>query len=263
MSRKTVASRPALAWGLLAARLAAIAIVTVVMWAILAGFFDTPGFPPSMVWATAGLLPVNLLSLWLVLRLYRREGISLRDALGIRRGKIGRDILWGLLWLVVVNTPFMVGVSGTVFLMYGADAPAAFETIFVNPEATSDIAPLWLLVISIITVIPFMLINAPTEELVYRGYGMDGIATKHGGVFAVIATSILFGVQHMAFAATPPGMLVFFVAFTLWGAAAAIIVRKQKRLFPIVIAHWIINIMLAAPAIVFPILQLTGVIPTQ
>lgn len=252
-----------LAWGILAARIVAVIVVTLVMWGLLAGFFDTPGFPPSTLWATVGLLPVNIFCLWLVLRLYRREGISLRDALGIRQGKIGRDILWGLLWLFVVNIPYVLAISGTVFLLYGADAPAAFETIFVNPEATTAISPVWLLVISIVSVIPFMIINAPTEELVYRGYVMRGLAEKHGGAFAVIATSVTFGVQHMAFAATPAGMIVFFVAFTVWGLGAAIIVRKQGRLFPIVVAHWLINIMLAAPAIIFPILLLTGTIEPE
>lgn len=29
------------------------------------------------------------------------------------------------------------------------------------------------------------------------------------------------------------------------------------------IAHWIVNIMLAAPGIVFPILQLAGVLPAS
>ncbi|MDJ1371490.1 CPBP family intramembrane glutamic endopeptidase [Gulosibacter molinativorax] len=252
-----------LAWGILAVRIGSIAVVTVVAWLVLAGLFDTTGFPPSTIWATLGLLPVNLLCLWLLRRLYRREGMTLRDALGIRRGKVGRDILWGLLWLVVMNVPFAVAVAGTVFLLYGADAPAAFETIFVNPEAESAISLAWLLVIAIVSVIPFMLINAPTEELVYRGYAMSGIARRRGGAVAVIATSLVFGVQHMAFAATVPGMLVFLVAFTLWGAAAALIVRWQGRLFPVVVAHWIINFMLSSPGIVFPILQLAGVIEAE
>lgn len=254
--------RSSLAWGILAVRIGSIAVVTVMMWAVLAVALDEPGFPPGTMWATLGLLPVNLVCLWLVRRLYRREGIAWRDALGIRPGKVGRDILWGLLWLIVMNVPFMVAVVGTVYLLYGVNAAAAFETIFVNTEASTSILPSWLLVISIVSVIPFMLINAPTEELVYRGYALTGIAERSGGPIAIIASSLLFGLQHVLFAATGPGMLVFFVAFTVWGAVAAVIVRRQGRLFPIVIAHWIINIMLAAPGLAFPILQLTGVLDT-
>ena len=71
------------------------------------------------------------------------------------------------------------------------------------------------------------------------------------------------GVQHILFAATVPGMLVYFVAFTVWGLGAAVIVSKQGRLFAVVIAHWIVNIMTSSPAIILPILQLMGVIPVH
>lgn len=74
-------------------------------------------------------------------------------------------------------------------------------------------------------------------------------------------TSLLFGLQHTLFAATVPGMLVFFVAFTLWGALAAVIVSLQRRLFPVVVAHWIINIFMSSPALLVPTLQLMRVLP--
>lgn len=101
----------------------------------------------------------------------------------------------------------------------------------------------------------------PPEELVFRGYGRLGIESRWGSAIAIATTSLLFGVQHIFFAASAPGMLVFFVAFTVWGLMAALIVRKQGRLFPVIVAHYIINILLSAPALVFPILQLAGVIP--
>ena len=249
------------AWILLTVRLGSILIVTVVLWVVLRATAGIESFPPSTTWATLGLLPVNALCLLIVRKFYRDKGVSLRAALGIQKGRIGRDVLWGLLWLFVLNIPFMAVVAGTVFALYGSDAPSAFATIFFDPASSVRMEPVVLLVISLVAVIPFMLINARTEELVFRGYGLDGIASRWGATVAIVATSLLFGAQHILFAATVPGMLVYFIAFTVWGLCAGFIVRKQGRLLPVVIAHWIVNIMMSSPAIILPILQLTGVVP--
>lgn len=257
------APTPARAWGLLGVRLGAVLVFTGVMWAVASGFFDDASFPPNTLWATLGLLPVNVLCLVLVRRLYRAAGQTLVDALGVRRGRVGRDLLWGLLWLVVLNVPFGAAVAGTVFAMYGADAPAAFETVFFDSSLEQYQDPAMLLVIGLISVLPFMVLNAPAEELVFRGYGLRGLERRLGPVAAVACTSVLFGLQHILFAPSRPGMVVYFVAFTVWGTLAAVIVRKQGRLFPVVIAHWVVNFALSSPAIVFPILQLAGVLAAR
>lgn len=255
---KSVARR---AWCLLAVRLGSVLIITLVVWLLVCASTGIESFPPETMWATLGLLPVNVICLVLVRRFYRDEGVSLGSAMGIRRRRIGRDILWGLLWLSVLNVPFVLAVAGTVFALYRGDAPWAFSTIFFDPAASVQMEPTALLVISLLAVVPFMMINAPTEELVFRGYGLDGIGPRWGGAVATLITSLLFGAEHILFAATVPGMLVYFIAFTIWGLCAAIIVRKQGRLFPVVIAHWIVNILMSSPAIVFPILGLAGGVP--
>lgn len=251
-----------LAWKLLSIRLGSVLVFSVVTWLIIRSTSQVDSFPPSTVWATLGLLPVNVVCLWLVRKFYRDEGTTLREALGVRPGRIGRDILWGFLWLCLLNIPFIVVVSGTVLLMYGADAARAFETIFFDASAEISMSPAVALMIAAVSVVPFMLINAPTEELVFRGYALQRLAHRWGGTAAILCTSLLFGAQHIFFAATTAGMVVYFFAFTVWGLIAAIIVRRQGRLFPVVIAHWIVNIMLSAPAIVFPVLQLAGVMET-
>ena len=40
-----------------------------------------------------------------------------------------------------------------------------------------------------------------------------------------------------------PGMVVYGFAFFAWGVTAGIIVHKQRRLAPMVIAHWIVNLV--------------------
>lgn len=248
------------AWSLLALRLGMVLAISLLTWVILRSAAGVSAFPPDTIWATLGLLPVNIVCLLLVAKFYREQGRSLREAMGIQHGRIVKDIGWGLLWLIVLNVPFVLAVSGTVLLMYGAQAPEAFATIFVAPTAQTSISPVWLLIIGLIAVIPFIVLNAPVEELVFRGYGLNGLQPGLGRVGAIIMTSLLFGAQHIFFAATIPGMVVYCIAFTVWGGIAAVIVTRQGRLFPIIIAHWMINFMLSAPALVLPILMLTGVV---
>ncbi|MCI9888010.1 CPBP family intramembrane metalloprotease [Micrococcales bacterium 31B] len=235
-------------------------LVACVSWLALRVATGTSAFPPSSVWATLGLVPVNLICLVLVRKYYRELGLGLREALGVRRGRLERDVLWGLLWLCVLNIPFTLAVGATVFALYGPAAPRAVETIFFDASAQSPLAAVPLLVLSPVAIVPFMLINAPTEELVFRGYALTGLTRAWGAPAGKLVTSGVFGAQHIVFAATPPGMLVYFVAFTAWGLTASLIVRLQGRPLPVAIAHWITIIMLSAPGIVFPILMLVGVV---
>lgn len=207
------------------------------------------------------LLPVNVVCLLVVRRLYRVRGRTLKQALGVEPGRVGRDVLWGLLWLAVLYVPFALVIVGTVVMLYGADPLHAFATIFFDPASSIPIDPIHMLLLSIVAVVPFMLINAPTEELVVRGFALESVTRRFGAVAGVAVTSLAFGAQHIVFAATPAGMLVFFLAFTVWGVVASLIVRRQGRLFPVVVAHLVVNVVMSAPGIVFPILQLTGVLP--
>src|SRR5699024_12800705 len=111
------APTPARAWGLLGVRLGAVLVFSGVMWAVARVFFDDASFPPNTMWATLGLLPVNVLCLVLERRCYRAEGWTLLEALGVRRGRVGRDLLWGLLWRVVLMVPFSDAVAQTAFVM--------------------------------------------------------------------------------------------------------------------------------------------------
>src|SRR5690625_7834603 len=103
MTSPATAPTPARAWGLLGVRLGAELVFTGVVWAVARVFFDDASFPPNTMGATLGLLPVNVLCLVLVRRFYRAEGWTLVVALCVHRGRVGRDLLCGLLCLVVLN----------------------------------------------------------------------------------------------------------------------------------------------------------------
>ncbi|CAO1654102.1 CPBP family intramembrane glutamic endopeptidase [Salinibacterium sp. NYA9b] len=263
MKSDTVSASATRALGLLGARLALVGLATVLVWLFAFGFDQGAEFPPSPMLLSLSLLPVNLLSLWLVIRLLRADGQSLRDLFAPRRGVgLVADIGWGFLWIAVLYIPFVASIIGTMWLLHGANTFTAFETVFVNPDAASVVSPGWALVLGIVAVITFAPLNAPAEEAVYRGYALSRLSGAWPRALAITACSVAFGLQHAFFAPTVDAMIVYVVAFTVWGVGSSLIAQKQKRLMPIAISHFVVNLMTSSPAVIFPALQLTGVIPS-
>lgn len=248
---------PQRAWLMLVLRISGLFICCGVIWLILNAVGFAP-FPLSSLWNTLAILPINVLCFMLLRRWFSEAGLSLKDALGIRPRRLGKDIAWGLLWVFVTYIPFVLALIGAVFLIYGSDAPAAFETIFTPMPEETGFSPAIMLVVALIAIIPFIAINAITEELVYRGFVTTALSPRFGLVGAYAVSTLFFGLQHVFFATSPPAIPVFFIAFTVWGAVAAIIVHRQNRLLPIAIAHWVTNFVMSVPGIAIPIAQLAG-----
>ena len=224
---------------LLIARVGLVALATTIAWLVMVGV-DGPGsFPPSPMFASLSLLPVNIVSLWLVARFLRSEGQSLRS----------------------LYLPFVAAIMGTMWALHGPEMFTAFETVFFDPQAATIAHPGWGLALGIIAVLTFAPLNAPAEEAVFRGYSQARLLRRWPVLATVLVCSLAFGAQHAFFAPTADAMIVYVVAFTVWGIGSALIVLRQKRLLPITIAHFIVNLMSSSPAVIFPVLQLTGVVP--
>lgn len=228
---------------------AAAALVTV---GLLVASGIAVDFPASSLSALY-LAPVNLASLLLLRWVLHRDGRRVRDLVGFERARLGRDILWGLLWLMVLYLPFAAAIIGTMFLLYGGAAFTSFETVFAPTDGYPALPPVLAIVFAVLVVLTFAPVNAPTEELVYRGYAQGGLRRAlNSRTWAVVIPAIGFGLQHIFFAATAPGMLVFAVAFFVWGLGAGIIYLKQGRLMPLIIGHFIINLFTSLPALIVP-----------
>lgn len=248
--------------GLLGVRIGLVAVATVSAWLIAASIVPGAKFPPSPMLASLALLPVNLITLWLVSRMLRAKGSSLRELFAPRRGRGAlADIGWGLLWISVLYVPFVGAVIATMWLLHGSDMLTAFQTVFFNPDAASVANPTWALILGIVAVATFAPLNAPAEEALYRGQALTGLKSAWSKAAAVAITSVAFGLQHAFFAPSADAMVVYVAAFTVWGAGSAFIVLKQRRLMPITIAHFIVNLMTSSPAVILPALQLAGVVP--
>jgi len=244
--------------GLPGLRVVLVAVACTLAWVIVgltAGW--TPFPPPSMI-AVVALLPVNLLCLALVRRRLHAEGLTARALIGYRPGRLGRDVLWGLLWLVVLSVPFAIALMLTMWLLNGPATVQRLETAFFDPEAMPVLSPVVLAVLAIVAVVTFAPLNAPTEELVFRGYAQGGLAGRWPIVPAILVPAAIFGLQHVWFAPTPDAVVAYACAFFVWGLVAGIIARRQGRLLPVIIAHFAVNLFLTLPALAVPFLVADG-----
>ncbi|KRE21271.1 hypothetical protein ASG80_14630 [Agromyces sp. Soil535] len=240
--------------GLPILRVAMVGCAALITWlALLAAGFPSP-FPPTILFAAAAMLPVNLASLALVRRALHREGQRARDLIDFSWRRLGTDVLWGLLWLVVLWVPFVLAVIGMMFLLYGGDAFANFQTVFYDQDSAPPFDRVLLTVLAIVSVVTFAPLNAPVEELVYRGYSQGGLVRRWPVVWAIVVPAAIFAAQHVFYAATPDAMLVYLAAFFVWGVGSGMIVLWQRRLMPIIVAHFLVNLFTSAPALVIAFL---------
>ncbi|WP_167138643.1 CPBP family intramembrane glutamic endopeptidase [Diaminobutyricimonas sp. TR449] len=233
-------------------RVALVALAALATTGLIAATGQQVGPASAAVLGAAYLLPVNIISLIAVRRLVHRDGGTLRSMIDYRRDRLGRDILWGLLWIAVLYVPFALAIIGTMAVLFGADAFSQFGAVFAPDLSTTPVMSAGVsIAFAAIVLLTFAPLNAPAEELVFRGYSQGGLQRTRP-ILGILLPSVAFGLQHVFFALTVPGMLVYAVAFFVWGVGSALIYRRQGRLLPLIIAHAIVNLCFSAPALILP-----------
>ncbi|MEJ1088447.1 CPBP family intramembrane glutamic endopeptidase [Microbacterium sp. Mu-80] len=238
-------------WGLPALRIVLVALASTLVW-LLAGA-QGEAFPPSPLLSSVAMLPVNVVCLLLVLRLVRRSGGSVRAMLGWRRERVGRDLAWGVLWLMVMYLPFVGVMIAVMALRFGPEVFESFELVFA-PRTLPELPTAVWGVLGVVSALTFAPLNAPAEELVYRGFSQGRLARRMPAAVAVALPAVLFGLQHAWYAPTPDAVLVFVCCFTVWGLISGLIYRWQGRLMPLVFAHALVNLAFTVPALLLPFL---------
>lgn len=182
---------------------------------------------------------VNIVCWWLLVRRLRAEARTLGDLVG-RFHRV--DLLWGLLWTTVLFVPFYAIVFAGGALMKGSFA-AAFEVFAPDVMLPDNAVILGILTVSAL-VFPFL--NAPLEELYYRGYAQTTLENAGRRTAAIWIPTVGFAIQHAFVALSLASLPGYLVAFLVWGLIAAVIRRRQGRLWPLVIAHLVTNFSFAA-----------------
>jgi len=200
---------------------------------------------------------VNILCFILLHRILKEEGLTIKKLIDLRLERLVKDILFGFLWLFVLYIPFVIAVMGTMFVMYGTDFFHHFQTVFAgNQDIYTFYRPGWFMWLTAIVSLIFPFLNAPIEELMYRGYAQPlFIKHYHRAWIGIVIPSIGFAIQHLMLAVSVQGAIVYGVAFFVWGIGSGIIFYIQKRLFPLIVCHFFVNIAFSMMPILFLILS--------
>lgn len=195
----------------------------------------------GVIWATVTVSVMNVICLALLVWRFRTEGLSLARAIGFRGDRLFADLLWGSVWSCVLFAALAVGFVLAMFVVGGVNGFKDPDTFFWGGTPDFSFAvPSWLMYVSAFV---FPLLNAPVEELQYRGYAQPQLSARSGrAATGIVIASIGFGLQHMGFAMTVASAVAFAVGFLFWGLGAGIIVHRQGRLMQIIVAHLISNL---------------------
>jgi uncharacterized protein len=166
--------------------------------------------------------------------------------IGFDRARVGRDVGLGLLWLVVLNVPFVATIMlVTVALTRpasGAAFGAVFEQVFAGRVGEAFAELDFPVRRAVFVGVSFALLNPVVEEMHYRGYVQPRLTALSGSAtFGIGVMAVGFAAQHVVYAFTLQGALVYFVAFLVWGCGAGVIYRWQRRLPSLIVTHFVVN----------------------
>ena len=219
------------------------------------GGADHP-FLAALLSASLVTVIVNLVSIVLLHRLTRAEGIALRDLIGFDRTRLLPDVAWGLALLIILNVPFVATIMvGAVLLggvAGGAEFGTAMSSVFAGALADASIVPGVPTWVAVVAAVLFPLVNPVVEEMHYRGYVQPRLEALSGSSrFAIGAMAAGFGLQHVTYALSIPGMLVYAGAFLVWGIGAGIVYARMRRLTSLIVVHFVINASTAVVPLIF------------
>lgn len=134
-------------------------------------------------------------------------------------------------WNAYIKLPFHKIKTINFFLIAIAVSIAIFMPLVIKQEL-NDIRSLLLFCLL------FSLINATLEEIIWRGIMLSTLKNDVSVIYAVIVTSIGFGLLHLAIGFS----LGISLLFAFGGVFYAVVVLKTNSIYPSIILHIIINI---------------------
>jgi|ERR1700730_19850 len=195
-------------------------------------------------WWTVYATLVDIGCLLLLSRQTRREGIRLVDLFGIERSQLGREILWGLLYFVVLF-PIVAG-SGSKFaswLVYGTTqlTPNMLALGLLSERQL----PHWAVVYSLSI---FWLVWSPTEEVIYQAYCAARLQALTGSTWITVAlVGFWWAFQHSVFPLLFDWHLIVFrvLQFLPLVAVFQLVYLRTRRLPRMIIMHWPMDLFAA------------------
>jgi hypothetical protein len=170
----------------------------------------------------------------------RREGIGLRDLIGQVRLRHGHDLFLGLGYFAAIFPFFLGGSYVARLLLYGSSHQ--------DPNAYlihAHTLPTWAIVYSLTL---WWMIWSPTEEMTYQAYVLPRLQALTGRTWiAFLITGFWWAAQHCALPFIPDWrfLLFRFLAFLPGVLVLMVFYLRTRRLTPLIIAHWPMDIAAA------------------
>lgn len=194
------------------------------------------GYAQALPWANAVIVVVDLITIAVAVALLRRQGRSVAAVIGAR----WRDTGWALLCFVIVLVGFFAASFVGNLVAYQGPTPMGTGTF--QP-------PLWLGLVSLV-VMPITIAFA--EELLYRGVGQTELTARLGNVGGLLVMAAFFALQHAAL--TPldlQAQVARFVTTFLAGLLFGLLYRWRRTLWPLIVAHWLLDVLGLGLAMLF------------
>jgi len=228
------ATNPVVPWLMLVSRsfLFLLFQVLITLGFVIAGHQN--GWDESARWWVFFVIPANLVSVFLLVRLFKSEGKRYLDILRFSKATAGKDVAW-LLGSSVVGVPVMAAPMNTLAAWIFGDSMAPINMMF-KP------LPGWALVLGFLFPLTIAFAELPT----YFGYVMPHLAAqlKNGWVAWLIA-SFFLAAQHCFLPFIPDGHFILwrlgmYLPFALF---AGLMLKLRPSLLPFMaIFHALIDI---------------------
>ena len=174
----------------------------------------------------------------------RREGIRLVDLFGIDRRRLEREVLWGLLYFVVLF-PIVAGVGSKLasWLVYRI---TQLTPAMLAPELLSERQlPRWAVVYSLSV---FWLVWSPTEEVIYQAYCATRVQALTGSAWVTVTwVGFWWAFQHSVFPLVFDWRLIVFrfLQFLPLVVAFQLIYLRTRQLPRMIVMHWPMDLLAA------------------
>jgi hypothetical protein len=195
-------------------------------------------------WWTVYATLVDIGCLLLLSLQARREGIRLVDLFGIERSRLVREVLWGLLYFVVLF-PIVAGLGSKLagWLVYGTRqlTPAMLAPGLLSERQL----PHWAVVYSLSV---FWLAWSPTEEVIYQAYCAARLRALTGSTWATVGlVGFWWAFQHTVFPLIFDWRLIVFrfLQFLPLVVVFQLIYLRTRRLPRMIIMHWPMDLFAA------------------
>lgn len=180
----------------------------------------------------------DLVCLVLLHFLLKKEGYRIWDLLRVPKISLGRDILIGIGLFVLLFPTAILGVTILAnLLIYGTLQPDLGSGLLIARQL-----PAWAAIHSLVI---WWLIWSPTESTFYNGYLFSRIeALTKRTWLAVVIVGFFWTLQHIFFPFMPDGkyLLWRFLQFLGIGMLMPWLFSRLRRLRPLIITHWLMDI---------------------